>query len=156
MSPALKNIFIVEDNELYAMMLDYFLSKNTIYRFFSFKSGEDCLNNLHLQPYLIILDYGLPGMNGYETLLELKKRNSKAHVVVLTTNDDCETAARFFKSGADDYLLKDGAGDVQIIEKIETIIAMDEAAKSRISKQKIFYFIVIITLITLGMIWFGA
>lgn len=156
MLPASKNIFIVEDNEIYSMMLDYFLTKNSVYKFHSFNSGEECLKNLHLNPYIIILDYGLPGINGYETLLEIKKRNNGVHVVVLTTSDDCEIAAKFLKAGADDYILKEGAGEAQIIERIETLIAEDEIAKSRTNKEKLFYFILILTLLTLGIIWYGA
>lgn len=156
MYPASKNIFIVEDNEIYSMMLDYFLSRESHFRFFSFRSGEECLENLHLNPYVIILDYGLPGINGYQTLLELKKRNSKAHIVVLTSNDDCEVAARFFKSGADDYILKEGAGEAQIIEKIETILAEDEVVHSNLNTKKMIYFIVFTALIIMALIFSSA
>lgn len=155
MLPVSKNIFIVEDNEVYSMMLDYFLSQENTFKFFSFRSGEECLENLHLKPDLIILDYGLPGLNGYDTFLELKKRTSDVRIVVLTSNDDIEVAAKFLKGGADDYILKEGAGEAQIIEKIETFIAEQEIAKSKSYNKKLFYFILIITLLTLGIIWYG-
>ncbi len=137
------------------MMLDYFLSQENTFKFFSFKSGEECLENLHLKPNLIILDYGLPGLNGYETFLELKKRAPEVRIVVLTSNDDVEVATRFLKDGADDYILKEGAGEAQIIEKIETFIAEEEIAKGKSYKDKLIYFILIITLLTLGIIWYG-
>ncbi len=37
-----KQIFIVEDDEIFSMMLDYILSKDSVYQFVSFKSGEEC------------------------------------------------------------------------------------------------------------------
>lgn len=154
MLPSSRNIFIVEDNEMYSMMLDYFLSKESNYRFYSFKSGEECLENLHLKPYIVILDYGLPGLNGYETLLEIKKRNSRIHVVVLTSNDDCAIASKILKAGANDYILKEGAGEAQIIEKIETLIVQDELKKGSTLKEKLFYLIIAVTLLTLGLLWY--
>jgi DNA-binding NarL/FixJ family response regulator len=155
MAPS-RNIFIVEDNEIYSTMLDYLLTRNSVFRFFCFSSGEECLKNLHLHPYMVILDYGLPGLNGYEIMLAIKKKNPQVHVVVLTTNKDYELAAKFFKAGADDYILKEGAGEAQIMEKIETHIAEDEFAKRKSFKERLLYFILILTLLTLGIIWYGT
>lgn len=132
-----KHIFIVEDNEIYAMMLDYILSKDSIYQFVSFKSGEECIENLYLNPDVIILDYGLPGMNGYQTLLEIKKHNPDIHVVMLTNNNDKHMMDTILKAGADDYVLKQGHGETQIIEKIEAILAKDELEKSHPNENKI-------------------
>ncbi|MBA3285535.1 MAG: response regulator [Nitrosopumilus sp.] len=57
-------VFIVEDNEMYSIMLDYILTKESTHRFMRFNSGEKCIENLHLEPDIILLDYGLPGMDG--------------------------------------------------------------------------------------------
>lgn len=126
-----KHIFIVEDNEIYAMMLDYILSKDSIYQFVNFKSGEECIKNLYLDPDIIILDYGLPGINGYETLLEIKKQNPRIHVVMLSNNQDKDLPEKLIKAGADDYILKQGNGEKQIIEKIEAILANNEIQKEK-------------------------
>jgi DNA-binding NarL/FixJ family response regulator len=151
-----KHIFIVEDNEIYAMMLDYILSKDSIYQFVSFKSGEECVENLYLNPDVIILDYGLPGMNGYETLLEIKKKNPNIHVVMLSNNDDRKLMKKLLQAGADDYVLKQGHGENQIIEKIEDILSRDEAKKNEllIKKKplaKTMYVMLIVTLVALGI-----
>jgi len=151
-----KHIFIVEDNQIYSMMLDYILSKDSIYQFVSFKSGEECLENLYLNPDIIILDYGLPGMNGYETLLEVKKRNPKIHVVVLSHYDDKELKQKMLNAGADDYILKQGHGEKQIIERIEEILAKDELEKNPpvIKKQpfsKILYMALFVVILLAGI-----
>jgi CheY-like chemotaxis protein len=150
-----KHIFIVEDNQIYSMMLDYILSKDSIYQFVSFKSGEECLENLYLNPDIIILDYGLPGMNGYETLLEIKKRNQKIHVVVLTHYDDKELKQKMLDAGADDFILKQGHGEHQVIERIEEILVKDEAEKNPpIIKEKpfskIMYMVLFFVLLLVG------
>src|SRR5437867_3781676 len=97
-----KHIFIVEDNEIYSMILDYILTKDSIYKFSSFKTGEECIKNLFRNPDVIILDYGLPGINGFDTLLEIKKQNPQIHVVILSSNTDKKLAARLMNAGADD------------------------------------------------------
>ena len=117
-----KQIFIVEDNEIFSMMLDYILSKDSIYNFVSFKTGEECLANLYMEPDIIILDYGLPGINGYQVLTEIKKRNPSTHVIVLSSNRDRSLAAKMLSAGADDYILKQGHGEAQLIKRIETIL----------------------------------
>lgn len=151
-----KHIFIVEDNEIYSMMLGYILSKNSIYKFVSFKSGEECIKNLYLNPEIIILDYGLPGINGYETLLRIKRENPKIHVVILTSNEDDKLKEELLKGGADDLVLKKGRGEIQIIEKIESILNED-ALENRNEwgiKNKALYLILIVLLITLGMVYY--
>src|SRR3954466_15712019 len=110
-----KHIFIVDDNEIYSMMLDYILSKDSIYKFVSYKSGEECIENLYLNPDIIILDYGLPGMNGYETLLEIKKQHPGVHIVILTSHEDEELKDKLLMAGADDYILKQGLVANQVI-----------------------------------------
>jgi DNA-binding NarL/FixJ family response regulator len=151
-----KHIFIVEDNEIYSMMLDYILSKDSIYQFVSFKSGEECIQNLYLNPDVIILDYGLPGMNGYETLLEIKKKNPRIHVVMLSNNDDRKLMKKLLAAGADDYILKQGHGENQIIEKIEDILSRDEQQNKVLEFKKkplakVMYFVLLIGLIALGI-----
>jgi DNA-binding NarL/FixJ family response regulator len=151
-----KHIFIVEDNEIYSMMLDYILSKDSIYQFVSFKSGEECIENLYLNPDVIILDYGLPGMNGYETLLEVKKKNPNIHVVILSNNEDKKLREKMLEAGADDFVLKQGHGENQIIDKIEDILSRDEMQKknNELKKKplaKAMYFVLVFALLTLGI-----
>jgi CheY-like chemotaxis protein len=124
-----KQIFIVEDDEIYPMMLDYILSKDSSYQFLNFTSGEECLFNLYLNPDVIILDHELPGINGYNTLLEIKKYNPVTHVVFLSNDNNKELRERILKAGADDYLLKQAHGEKEMIDKIDEILIKDELKK---------------------------
>jgi len=157
-----EHIFIVEDNEIYSMMLDYILSKDSVYKFSSFKSGEECLQNLGLNPDVIILDYALPGMNGYDVLLEIKKRNTATHVLMLTNNKDMKLALKLLQAGADDFILKQGNGEIQIIEKIEALLAADEIAIRNIQIagqkalfRKVAYGLAIASLVVAGVLYFA-
>lgn len=107
------------------MMLDYILSKDSIYQFISFKTGEECIANLYMNPDIIILDYELPGINGYLTLLEIKKRNPRTHVIILSHKSDKDLALKLLSAGADDYILKQGHGEAQVIKRIDDVLLND-------------------------------
>jgi DNA-binding NarL/FixJ family response regulator len=131
-----EHVFIVEDNEIYSMMLDYVLSKDSVFRFSSFRSGEECLQNLHQHPRVIILDYNLPGKNGLDVLQEIKKYDSGIHVLMLTNNQDMKVALKSLQEGADDYILKQGHGEKQIIEKVEALLAADQARQEELWRER--------------------
>jgi DNA-binding response OmpR family regulator len=55
---------------------------------------------------LIILDIGLPGIDGFEVARELRTSGSKTPILVLTAHDTTEMKVKGLDSGADDYLTK--------------------------------------------------
>ncbi|MGZ3862293.1 MAG: response regulator [Bacteroidia bacterium] len=156
-----EHIFIVDDNEIYSMMLDYILSKESTYKFSSFKSGEECVRNLYQNPDVVVLDYTMPGMNGYDVLREIKKYNPDIHVIILTGQYDAKLAAKLLKSGADDYILKQGHGEKQVMEKIDALLLADEWRESINAKfhrelllKRVGYFSVIVLIVLAGVIIF--
>lgn len=59
------------------------------------------------QPYdLIILDLGLPQMDGFSVLRNLRERNQHAPVIILTARDSVGDRVKGLDLGADDYLVK--------------------------------------------------
>lgn len=102
-----KLVFVVEDNEMYSMMLDYKLRKLINYESKKYANGEDCIKDLHLNPDLILLDYILPNKNGLDILREIKKMNKNIPVVILSSQQDVNVAIALFKEGIYDYLTKD-------------------------------------------------
>ncbi|MFT3826686.1 MAG: response regulator transcription factor [Chitinophagaceae bacterium] len=55
---------------------------------------------------LVILDINLPGMNGYELCKEIRKRNERVPIVMLTALNATEDKIEGFDAGADDYIVK--------------------------------------------------
>jgi two-component system OmpR family response regulator len=55
---------------------------------------------------LVILDLGLPKLEGYEVLRRLRRRGSKTPVLILTALDALEDRVKGLDLGADDYLTK--------------------------------------------------
>jgi DNA-binding NarL/FixJ family response regulator len=64
-----------------------------------------------LKPDVIVLDIGMPLMNGLEAARQLKLKQKLQHVklVVVTMNEDADVAAEAFRAGASAYLLKRSA-----------------------------------------------
>lgn len=59
-------------------------------------------------PDLILLDANMPGKNGYQMCVELKKRSVTANIIIIifTSNNDLENKLKGFQSGCSDYLSK--------------------------------------------------
>jgi len=101
--PVKKLIFIVEDEPANAQMLDLWVSKRWGYKSRLFGTGEECLDNLHESPDLVLLDLMLPGIKGEEILAEIKKHDSNIPVIILSAQDDVERAVQTLRLGANDY-----------------------------------------------------
>lgn len=67
-------IYIVEDDIIFGKIIERTLNLDE-YDVSLFTTGEDLLNNLHLNPDIISIDYSLPTMNGLEILKKVKSYN---------------------------------------------------------------------------------
>lgn len=63
------------------------------------------------QPDVIVLDLGLPDLDGMEVLQQLRAKGVKSSVLILTARDDLVSKVRGLDAGADDYLTKPFAVD---------------------------------------------
>jgi len=107
-----KNIFVVDDNEMFSSMLKDHLSQNPAYNVTAFGTGEECIKNLYHNPDVIILDFYLNDVykdaaNGLEILTEIKKQHSPAHVIMLSSQERYVIAAQTISKGAEQYVIKD-------------------------------------------------
>jgi len=69
--------------------------------------GEPVPLSVQQDPYdLLILDVGLAGIDGFETLRRVRAAGSRLPVLMLTARDAVEDRVRGLESGADDYLVK--------------------------------------------------
>jgi len=64
-----------------------------------------------LVPEVVVLDIGLPLMNGLEAGIRLKEQLPNVKLVFLTMNDDPDLAVEAMRSGASAYLLKNSAAE---------------------------------------------
>jgi len=101
------NILIVDDDEDVLETLSNRLKKRGIDASGA-RSGEEALEKIKKKPYdVVVLDVKMPGgIDGIETLREIKKIQPLAEVLLLTGHASVETSIEGMKLGAFDYLLK--------------------------------------------------
>ena len=100
-------LFIVEDDPFYGELLKRHLQLNPDNEVFLFKKGKECLENLHLNPDLISLDYRLPDVTGDEVMRKVHLEYPGIPVVIVSGQEDVKTALDLLKKGAYDYFVKD-------------------------------------------------
>ena len=69
-------------------------------------SGEEALAKLKESPDVVVLDVKMPGMDGHQTLHEIKKRSPAIPVIMLTGHGALPSAQEALEQGAFDYLTK--------------------------------------------------
>jgi two-component system OmpR family response regulator len=88
--------------------------------------GEDAIaETLHGEWDAIVLDVGLPGMDGFVTCRALRDRGVRVPVLMLTAYDDIDDRVSGLDAGADDYLVKPFAFD----ELLARLRALDRRAR---------------------------
>lgn len=98
-------ILIVDDNSEIREVINILLSGEG-YEVEEAGDGVSALEKIQKENYdLIILDVMMPGLNGYQTCMEIRK-NSNAPVLFLSARSQVEDKTMGFSSGGDDYLPK--------------------------------------------------
>lgn len=102
----MSHLLLVEDDELLRDGLATQLVK-TGHSVSSASDGELALPLLESERFdAVILDLGLPGMDGFAVLQWIRQRFSALPVLILTARDDVDDRVRGLTAGADDYLTK--------------------------------------------------
>ena len=99
-------------------------------------NGRECLEILKkLDIDVVILDIKMPGMDGIQTLKEIKKGFPLVEVIMLTGHGTTETAVEGMKMGAFDYLLKP-TDFHDLLEKLENARKRKDEQEERIRKAE--------------------
>lgn len=106
-------IFIVEDHTLLRAGLRALLSQDPDLEIVGeADNGRDAIRAIGtLAPDLVLMDLSMPGMNGIEAMVDIKRRNSDTRVLVLTIHKTDEYIHESLRAGADGYILKDATHD---------------------------------------------
>ena len=101
-------IFIVEDDDWYAEILEYHLKLNPDHEVLRMATANECLKQVYLQPAVVCVDYSLPDMDGSELIEKLNNSHPHIPVVVISGQEDVSTAIALLKlPNVHDYLVKD-------------------------------------------------
>lgn len=128
-------ILLVDDEKDFVEMLSLRLEE-TGERVTPAYSGRECLAMLEkMEIDVVVLDILMPGMDGIETLKEIKKRFPLVEVIMLTGHGTTESAVEGMKLGAFDYLLKPARFD-ELTEKLEAARKRKDEQEERIRKAE--------------------
>lgn len=103
--PSVKRVLVVEDEVNIARLVRDYLHQAG----YDVLEASDGPSALHLaraeKPDMIVLDLGLPGMDGYDVTRELRSRSS-VPIIMLTARSDESDRIVGLELGADDYIVK--------------------------------------------------
>ncbi len=129
-------IFLVDDNpfglRLYQQQL-----MNLGYQDVSiFTDGYSCLDKLAERPEVVFLDHNMDGIDGFEVLKKIKRVNPNIYVVMVSGQENMETALDALKYGAFDYIIK---GDNDQSRMADVLLRIDQVSQLlRKTKPSIF------------------
>lgn len=121
-----RKVFIVEDDPLFAEMLKDYLKSRPHWEVSYFPTGEECVQVAYQDPDVVIIDYHLDnlqagGMNGIETMVQLKKIAPGAHCVFLSGQKRYGVALQTISHGAENYIFKDENAFAEIGKILDTL-----------------------------------
>jgi two-component system, NarL family, invasion response regulator UvrY len=107
------NILIADDHPVVRKGLCEIIAKDhAVKQVLEVDSGYDAIEMARNERFdVIILDISMPGMNGIETLKQLKKEGIKVPVLILSMYPEEQYALRAIKAGASGYLTKETPAD---------------------------------------------
>lgn len=117
------NILIVEDHELTRFGLKTAFEAcdfvETMYEAESAEVGIDIVRDNKID--LVIMDLGLPGINGIEATKKIKQYNQDVKVVILTSHNDSQEVLNSLKAGANAYCSKE-INPKRLIQVVQSVL----------------------------------
>jgi CheY-like chemotaxis protein len=138
-------ILLVEDNKDFAKLVQVYLQRFDRDKFeITWKENytetmKELESNLDFD--IILMDYFLPGRNGFEITKELKLKKITIPIVFLTVNKDIDLALDIMKLGVDDYLVKEEISSPILPRTVLSVIEKDRLKRQlmqiEISQQRL-------------------
>lgn len=101
----MKTILIVEDDIDICNILTIYLERK--YKVTCFHNGEDALENYpEIDPNLVLLDIGLPNMNGYEVCKKIRQMDENIPIIFISAGREEQDKMLGLKLGANEYFTK--------------------------------------------------
>ena len=118
-----ESILVVDDEMVIRDLTAMVLSARG-YSVSTVSSGVDALQAVKdFPPSLILLDYMMPGMDGIQTLSELRRVSPDSYVVMFTGKGSEDLAVEVMKAGAYDYVRKP-FNNQDLVDRIENVLRL--------------------------------
>lgn len=116
------SIVIAEDDQWYAEFIRHAILLTGEHEVQIVGTVKDLNKILISKPDIITLDCNLPDGRGEKTLGQIKSKNSDIDVVVISGQEDIQTAINLLNKGAFDYVVKNDEARNRIVQIIRTIL----------------------------------
>jgi two-component system, NarL family, response regulator LiaR len=91
-----------------------------------------------LNPDVVIMDIGMPKVNGLEATRQIKERYPDIAILILTVYEDNEHIVGLLKAGAAGYLIKDIFGE-ELVHAIHNVVSGETVLSNQVAQQLIKY-----------------
>jgi len=116
-----ETILIVDDEKI-NLDLTSVLFRNRGFRVQTASNAPDAIDLVgREQPEIVLLDYMMPGMDGFAALTEIRQRFPDTYVIMLTGRGNERIAVELMKAGASDYILKPFLNQ-DLLERVEKVL----------------------------------
>jgi DNA-binding NarL/FixJ family response regulator len=108
-----KGVLLVDDNKTFLESAIKFLTTGNTFAVvgWAFTAAEAFEKIRKFNPDLILMDFSLPDMNGFEATRLIKQMSEPPRVVILSMNDQEDYSTEAAAAGADGYLCKSDFGN---------------------------------------------
>ena len=131
-SPILSKVMIVDDDRGSALLLRTKMSG--LFEVHSCASGEEALAALDsFKPDLVLMDVQMPGLNGYETCVQIRQGDPILPVIFVTANQSLEEHQKAYDAGGDDLVTK--PVNTEILINKATLAIRHKSEKQRLTQE---------------------
>lgn len=129
-------ILVVDDHEVVRRAICLLLSSEPgLDVICQTSNGEDAVQKAdELQPDLVLLDIGLPGISGIEAGKRIRQVCSDSHIIFLSQHDSLQMVENALRAGAHGYVAKIDAG-AELIKAIRAVREGRQFVSRRIVAQ---------------------
>ncbi len=122
--PGKTTVLVVEDHEITRKGLKMFLERREDVEIVGEAAdGAQAISQATmLRPNVVLMDIGLPNVDGLRATDQIKNSSPNSHVLMLTSHDGKADVVAALAAGADGYCLKDASLE-SLLEAIQTVVA---------------------------------
>jgi DNA-binding NarL/FixJ family response regulator len=133
--PSLR-ILLVDDDDIVRQALELRLARESCLKIVgSVASGEEAILAAdRLRPELIILDLGLPGLSGMDTMQSIIKSLPQVRIIVVSATQSPDRIQQAFDNGASGYVFKQSLG-VDLLEAVQAVIEGHQYASPKVHRN---------------------
>ena len=131
------SIIVIEDNKFFREAMSAKLEESNSFKLLgSYSMVQYALQAIEegLEPNVVLLDLGLPGISGLEAIPKLKALAAEIQIVILTQFDDRPRVSEAISLGASGYLLKN-ASPQKILQELEEVVRGGAPLNAQIARM---------------------